>query len=418
MKKYKALAALCALTLALAGCSEAGVKDTDNLDNGKDGTAPEQTAAVPDEIATPDEDTQENLVVEPIEEKPVDTNTYTVSLLCAGDNLIHDNIYWEAWEKGGETHYDFTDAYAHVERYFDGVDLAILNQETLVTDLYEPSSYPTFITPTAVGDKMIDLGFNVFSMCNNHVLDGGSDGLISSLDYWDSKGVVHYGAYRDEADSEDIKTMEINGIKFAFLGYMEHTNGFYLDDDEAGKVVYLSQEDVIERQVKKADEMADVVVVSCHFGTEIMNELNDQQIYMAPKLVEWGADLIIGTQAHTLSTCEYIDKPDGGRAFCYYGLGNFISTMYDVKSLVGEIGKLTVIKNPETGEVSFENVKAIPIVSHFEGYDYYSAWYNCAVYPYVEYTDDLIARNYVAELTRGGIEEVISYIPEEFLSLE
>ncbi|MBR1863695.1 MAG: CapA family protein [Ruminococcus sp.] len=416
-KELRAAAAAFSLIFALSSCSSMGREDTDALENGKD--KPSATITTVDKETVLEELDTGTTAPEPEEEvPPEDDYSYTVSFLCAGDNLIHDNIYWEAWENGGETHYDFTDAYAHVEKYFNGVDLAILNQETLVTDLYEPQSYPTFISPTAVGDKAIDLGFNAFSMSNNHVLDGGADGLISSLDYWDSKGVVHYGAYRDEADAEDIKTTEINGITFAFLGYMEHTNGFFLDEDGPGKVIYLDEEDVIKRQVEAADKIADVVVVSCHFGTEIMNELNQQQIDMAPKLVEWGADLIIGTQAHTLSTCEYIDKPDGGRAFCFYGLGNFISTMYDVKSLVGEIGKLTIIKDPSTGSVSFENVKAIPIVSHFEGYDYYSPWFNCAVYPYAEYTDDLIARNYVAELTRQGIEDVISYIPEEFLSIE
>ncbi|MBQ1903625.1 MAG: CapA family protein, partial [Ruminococcus sp.] len=40
---------------------------------------------------------------------------------------------------------------------------------------------------------------------------------------------------------------------------------------------------------------------SCHYGTEITNELNTQQKTITPKLVEWGADIIIGTQAHALS---------------------------------------------------------------------------------------------------------------------
>lgn len=56
------------------------------------------------------------------------------------------------------------------------------------------------------------MGFNVVSMSNNHVLDQGEEGLISSLDYWDTKGIVHYGAYRSQEDADTIKTMEVNGI--------------------------------------------------------------------------------------------------------------------------------------------------------------------------------------------------------------
>lgn len=343
--------------------------------------------------------------------------SYTCSLLCVGDNLIHDNIYKEALKLGGGEKYDFTKAYEHITKYVKDTDVAIMNQETLVTDEYGPSSYPTFASPTAVGDKAIDMGFNVFSMCNNHVLDMGADGLISSLDYWDAKDIIHYGAYRDKNDADNIRTMEVNGIRFAFLGYMEHTNGIYLNGD-VGEVIYLKDENRIKSQIEKADEMADVVVVSCHYGTEIMNELNQQQIDLTPKLVEWGADLIIGTQAHALSTCEYIDKPDGTKAFVYYGLGNFFSTMYNPKSLVGIMGKLDVVKDADNGNISFENVKAIPVISHFEA-DYYDGdWYNCAVYPYSEYTDELFSRNFVEGFSRGSVEKCLSYVPKEFLSIE
>ena len=41
--------------------------------------------------------------------------------------------------------------------------------------------------------------------------------------------------------------MEVNGIKFAFLGYMEHTNGNYLSGDGA-QVIYLDEEDKIKAQ--------------------------------------------------------------------------------------------------------------------------------------------------------------------------
>ena len=122
--------------------------------------------------------------------------------------------------------------------------------------------------------------------------------------------------------------------------------------------------------------------------------------------------------AHTISTCGYLDKPEGGQAFVYYGLGNFISTMYDTKSLVGLIGKLNVVKDPDTNEVTFENVKAIPIISHFEGDSYYGDWYNCTVYPYADYTDELFAQNYVEGFTRESVQQCLSYIPDEFLSIE
>ena len=396
--------------------SKAEVKD-----NSKDDTKSEA------ETESKAEPAPESEADKPAKKDEPTEGTTTVHLCCAGDNLIHDNIYVEAQKDDGT--YDFAPCYAPCKKLIEGTDVAILNQETLVNDAFEPSTFPLFSTPTALGDEVVDFGFNVISMSNNHVLDKGSEGLISSLDYWDSKPVVHYGAYRDEADSEDIKTMEVNGISFAFLGYMQHTNGIFLADGEPGKVVYLEEEDVIKRQIEKADKMADVVVVSCHYGTEIMNELNAQQLTLTPKLVEWGADLIIGTQAHALSTCSYLDKPDGGQAFVYYGLGNFFHTMYDNdnpdghqgKSLVGIFGKLDVVKDYATKEIKFENVKAIPVISHFEGVSWDTMWYNCKVYPYGDYTDDMFNKHMMhvrSGLQRSDLQRCINFIPDEFLAYE
>ncbi len=408
IKNIISLASAAVFTLTMSGCG-ATIRNTNDTFGVESRKSTEVNAGIESKNDSINDSVNDSIN----EKKP----SYTCSLVCVGDNLIHDNMYKEALKLGGGNKYDFTKAYEHVEKYIKGTDVAIINQETLVTDDYGPSSYPLFASPTAVGDKITDMGFNVVSMSNNHVLDMGADGLISSLDYWDTKDVVHYGAYRSEEDSENIRTMEVNGIKFAFLGYMEHTNGVSLTGDK-GKVIYLKEEQKIKEQIQKADKIADVVVVSCHYGTEIMNELNQQQIDLTPKLVEWGADLIIGTQAHTLSTCQYIDKPDGSKAFVYYGLGNFISTMYDVKSLVGLMGKMNVVKDPDSGKISFENVKAIPVISHFEAQYYDSDWYNCTAYPYAEYTDELFSKNFVEGFTREAVEKCLSYVPDEFLSIE
>lgn len=379
------------------------------------------TSAAATTTATPPTPTTTTAPPEPV---PEEKKNSVVHLCCAGDNLIHDNIYEEARTADGG--FDFTPCYEPCKKLIEGADLAILNQETLVNSAFAPSTYPQFSTPTEDGDAVIDFGFNVVSMSNNHVLDMGPTGLINSLDYWKSKGVLSYGAYRDAADADDIKLKEINGITFAFLGYMEHTNGIYLPQNGPGKVIYLSDEAKIKEQVQQANEKADVVIVSCHYGTEVENELNEDQRTLTPKLVEWGADLIIGTQSHALSTCEYLDKPDGGKAFVYYGLGNFFSTMYGKglpdgqhgRSLVGIFGSLDVRKSAEDGKITFENVKATPVISHFEGESFDSMWYNCKVYPMADYTDEMLEKHFLTSysgITRDELEGYLKYIPEEFL---
>ncbi len=353
------------------------------------------------------------------EEEP-EPDIRTVSLLCAGDNLIHSSIYNQAKRRakanGDEDGYDFDYVYEGIESYFEGVDIAILNQETIVTDELEPSDYPNFCSPGDLGRKMVDLGFNVISISNNHVLDRGETGLLATLNFWkEQEDVVVYGAYESEEDMNNIRTMEVNGITFAFLGYTQHTNGLYLPSDTECWIIRITDDnmELIEQQVRYADSIADVVVVSVHYGTEVSNELSSLQISLTPQLVEWGADLIIGTQAHTVETMEYIDKPDGGQAFVFYGLGNLVSAMADPLAMVGIIGKLEITKNMDTGEVTIENVRAIPIITQY-GYNYS----NIHIEPYATYTDDMLSSHGCSGFTQSTIDKVLSYIPEEFLSIE
>lgn len=426
------LAAAAAAVMMLSGCgnddtssqlsgykseTQASVTTTTSVTTtppADESSVPEKTTTSVTTAAAPDS----------VPDEPEKKEDSVVHLCCAGDNLIHDNIYEDA--RTPEGGYDFTKCYERCKKLIEGADLAILNQETVVNNAFPPSTYPFFSTPTENGDAVINFGFNVISMSNNHVLDKGSTGLINSLDYWDSKGILHYGAYRDAADADDIKVKEINGIKFAFLGYMEHTNGQYIPQGQPGKLIYLSEEAKVKEQIERADKLADVVVVSCHYGTEVLNELNDMQKTLTPKLVSWGADLIIGTQAHALSTCNYLDKPDGGKAFVFYGLGNFLHTMggsnlpngQHGKPLIGIFGSLDVRKSAEDGSISFENIKATPVISHFEGTDYHKLWYNCFVCPLSDYTDEMLDKHFIHQysgITRKELEGYLRYIPEEFL---
>lgn len=349
--------------------------------------------------------------------EPKEPDIRRIHLVCAGDNLIHSSIYNQAARRAkanGKEGYDFSYVYEKVEKYISGADVAILNQETIVTDELEPSDYPRFCSPADLGEHMISMGFNVFSISNNHVLDKGEAGLLATLDYWDShEGIIRYGAYRNQEDMDNIRAMEVNGITLAFLGYMEHTNGLSLPEDSECRLTYLSELEEVERQVRLADEMADVVIVSPHYGKETINEQTENQLFVTDKLFEWGADLIIGTQPHTAQKCEYHEKPDGSRGFVYYCLGNFVSAQSRYKQLVGIIGDLEIVKNMDTGEIMIENPKAIPIITQY-GYNYS----NIHIEPYCTYTEELVNAHGCDEMSMKNIEKVLSYIPEEYLAIE
>jgi len=82
---------------------------------------------------------------------------------------------------------------------------------------------------------------------------------------------------------------------------------------------------------------------------------------------------------------------------------------------------MNVIKDKATGKISLENVKCIPVISHFEGQSYEGEWTNCTIYPYAKYTDELFAKNYVRAdgFNRAYVDSILAkYVPKEFLSIE
>lgn len=382
--------------------------------------------------------TIETLSVEIVEtptEMPTEAQTEpipedkSVHIVAAGDNLVQMAVYREASYHAEDREYNFLPLYENVSDIIQGGDISILNQETIITNGdYEISGDNlSFNSPMELGTDMIDLGFNVFTIANNHILDRGTDGIRSTLDYWDERceesEIVVCGAYRNEEDMQNIRTMTKNDVTFAFLSFTEHLNGYYIPDNSPYRVVETHETEVIEEQLRIAEEMADCVIVSVHWGDEDTHKVKDEQRELAEDMVSWGADVIIGTHSHTAETMEYIENDDGSRGFVFYSLGNLISAQTDNFNLVGEIADFDVVIDGVTNEVNIENIGVIPVINHYDD----GRFSSMRLYPYSMYTDELADSHGVPYAPMGTakdfgmdvIDRIIEEnIPEEFRKLD
>lgn len=318
-----------------------------------------------------------------------------VSFVAVGDDLIHKRVYETAAEhaENGEA-YNFHYCYQNVADTIADADLAFINQETVICGgEYEISgSNLNFCSPDELGDELIDLGFDIINMANNHVLDKGSDGMRACLDYWDRQvsahpGLLVLGAYRDAADRDDYRITEVNGIKVGVLGYTEHTNGYSLPADSEMEIPYTSDRELMQRQIGELKEQADCVVVSAHWGVEDTHVVTDAVKSLAQDLIDWGADVIIGTGPHTLQTMEYLTRPDGTQGFVYYSLGNFISGQTDSFNMVGGMAEFDIVR--KDGVVTIEAPGLMPVITQYDD----GNLSNVRVYPYNMYTDELVAQH-------------------------
>ncbi len=316
-----------------------------------------------------------------------------VSFAAVGDNLIHDTVYEQAAARssGG---YDFSDAYDRIAHKISAPDVAILNQETVISTEHNVSSYPMFNSPVEVGEEMLEIGFDVFNIATNHSLDCGEKGLISAINFWKSKNAVTCGAYLNNEDMNNIPMNEVNGIKFAYLGFTDSTNGLSLPDDSEVILMRAKDESLLQQRIVEAKKTADIVIISAHWGSEYTHEPTDYQRELAGKLASWGADVIIGTHPHVIQPVEYITNGDGRKTLVAYSLGNFISAQNRGPRMLGGMLNFDVVRNNTTGDVYLENVKFSGVVTHF-GY----GCSNIRVYPLEDYTEELASKHGVKSKT-------------------
>lgn len=347
--------------------------------------------------------------------EPLRSEKVSIHIVAAGDNLIHSSLYEQAAARANHNGYDFDYEYANVAGYIAEADIAILNQETLIcNDTVPPSTYPCFNSPNALGDHMIDIGFDVFTMANNHVLDKRESGLNACLDYWDSHPeAVVLGAYRNEEDKENIRILEESGVAFSFLSYTESTNGLSLPSDSELVIGDANDIDSMVEDIKKAKEISDLCIVSLHWGVEDSNVISDYQRNTAKRLADAGADVIVGTHPHVLRDIEWIEREDGSRMLCAYSLGNFVSAQSKRPNLIG--GVLDFYVESENGEnPHITDVSLIPTIQHYD-----RNYANNRVYFYYQYDSELAAKhgiNSSASWTMDYIDGVIdSAVNKEFL---
>ncbi|MCR5168330.1 MAG: CapA family protein [Oscillospiraceae bacterium] len=331
-----------------------------------------------------------------------ESEPHKAHFLAVGDNLIHDTVYKQALKRGNGMDYDFTYAYANVADRVKAADISVINQETLICGGdYEPSSYPYFNSPPELGDHMLYIGFDVFTIANNHVLDKGEDGLRACLDYWDDRPeAVVAGVYRGKADKRDIRTFEANGIVFSILAYTENLNGMSLPENSPFIIGNAYDFDGIAEDIKRAKEISDMCVVALHWGVENSPEISRTQLDVSQRFADAGADIIIGNHPHVLRDVRMIDRKDGGKTLCAYSLGNFISAQEIARNLIGGVLEFDVSGCRKDG-YDIENVRLTPVITHFE-----DDFNGIRLYLYGQYSDELAAKHWINCKTKFDMEYI------------
>lgn len=334
---------------------------------------------------------------------------YDITLMALGDNLMHMGIVNTGKQSDGT--YDYSFLFQGMTEYLEAADLKVINQETILGgNELGFSGYPYFNSPTEVGDAIAAAGFNVVLQATNHAADQGINGIYNCVDYWKKYPQILQAGINGEENSPSIPLVTIKDITFAILNYtygpnMEtlpskikgHLNMLCAYNESSGAIDFTSLNPQVTEDIRQARQIADIVIVFPHWGTEYQNKPSSYQKAFAEQMTEAGADLIIGTHPHVPQPIEWITSENGNRALCYYSLGNYASTQKQALCMLEEMAWVTFHVTEDGVSIQEENTGALPLVCHYKSGPVRLE----RIYPLEEYTEELAGRHGIRSY--GGV---------------
>ncbi len=176
---------------------------------------------------------------------------------------------------------------------------------------------PNLASDETVIDVLKKLNTAGVCLANNHTMDFDAAALKNTISLLDKNGIKHCGAGKNLSEALEPMVLNINGEKLSFLNFgwdIEET--VYADEQSAGCAP--RNEDIILKNIKNASKNCERVFVCLHWGFEYNRLPMPYDIALAHKMIDSGAELIIGHHPHCVQPFEiYKEKP------IYYSLGNF-----------------------------------------------------------------------------------------------
>lgn len=252
-----------------------------------------------------------------------------MSICIIGDVMMHTK----------QLQYDHSLFLADLKPLLSDADLAIANAEfTLAGPPF--TGYPAFSAPDGYLSSIMDAGVDVLLTANNHILDKGSEGLERTLKQYCR--FAGSGLDEEQYFQNNPLIVPVKGIRIALVNFTYGTN---LGSPRAYPRVSRMNRGEIARQMKRARENADFVLVLPHWGEEYVLRHNASQQEWAEWLVEEGADAIIGTHPHVVQDTTHINGVP-----VVYSLGNAVSNMSAPNTRLELAVTLQLVKHKGSGE--------------------------------------------------------------------
>lgn len=218
-------------------------------------------------------------------------------------------------------------------------DLTHVSNEVSFVEGCVPTRSMAFCSSPKYIETLKKSGVDIVELTGNHNNDYGAKHSASTIEMYKELGWDYFGGGLNIEDAQKILYKEVNGSKLAFVGYnyydaILNNAGPLAGENKSGANAY--SEEKMKRDIAEAKKNADVVIVSFQFQ-ECYSYPDGDVIYPIcykpvgvpdqegtfKKAIDFGANIVVGTQAHQPQTFELY-----GDGVIFYGLGNLFFDQY------------------------------------------------------------------------------------------
>lgn len=236
-----------------------------------------------------------------------------IKIAFLGDISLNDK-YIDYYRQG-------LNPFENMQPYLHSHDFIIGNLECMVKGEHGENELkkPRLSTNIETLNYLNMIRLNVATLANNHIYDHLQDGFSNTVNFLETNGIRYLGAgYSIEQAARPV-IISKSDCKIGILNYATADTNPSLPPNASIHLNLFSLEKA-ERDIKELAKFVDWIVILMHWGGRVEGGLfpDFDQPAIGKKMIDFGADAIIGHHSHTIQPfTQYKHK------YIFYSLGNF-----------------------------------------------------------------------------------------------
>ena len=242
---------------------------------------------------------------------------------------------------------------------FAEADYRICNLEGALTDSPDECMKTGRVikaSPTII-NTYTALGIDLCTLANNHITDGGTQGVAETIKTLDDAGIHHIGAGMDEYSIPHNLTITLDDLKICVYNVCERMYNTPTAN-EAGAWIY--DEYIVCKELESLKNEYNYIIVIYHGGVEKFQYPSPETRKRFHRMTDSGADIILSQHTHCIGCEEYYNG-----SYLLYGQGNFLFKNF--KPIITDTGLLLEIEIDKDGfKVNKHKVKTVDDLLHYD----------------------------------------------------